>query len=177
MPRELHKAVLVLIFASALVRCELDRSRDLHKDRPRRGIVRQSGELLLNGAKYPISWLRFLRSKRVLVKGATLYEKNALFVKYRKYGGKERADDEFTFLGPYDNHPRTFTDINGNMVKEGHTRGYTILLKYLKTDGATKYRIQMSKTPQLDGIQRAPVIQVDYIGPNFDKVQKNYFDA
>ena len=97
------------------------------------------------------------------MKDAKLYDKNALFVKYRKVGGKKRADLDFYLAGPYKSIHGKYTDTKGNTVKTGDIGGYNIMLKHWKTDGAPKYSIHMSEKPQFEGIQIAPVIQVDYI--------------
>ena len=163
MAKELHKAVLVLFIASVFALGEFDRNRDLLNDRSRRAIARQVGNLLAKGAKYPASLRRFLQVKIVLLKDATIYGKNPMVVKYRKYGGIRRAESDFDKLGPYSSFHGEFAAMNGHILRSGDIGGYTVLLKYLKTDGAPKYCIQMSKTAQFEGIQRAPVIQVDYV--------------
>ena len=157
MAKELHKVVLVLVIASVFALGEFDRNRDSQNDRSRRGIVRQAGNLLAKGARLRRYW----QVKRVLVKDATMYDKNPMVVKYRKYGGIVRAESDFDKLGPYSSFHSEFA--NGHILRSGDIGGYTVLLKYLKTDGAPKYCIQMSKTAQFEGIQRAPVIQVDYV--------------
>ena len=158
-----HKVVFSLIIASAIAMFWIDAQNVRH----RRGIFRQVGKVLSRRLKYTMTSLRYLRSKRVLAKDATIYDANPLFMKYRKYGGKERAENDFTLLGPYDfsitNYRENIAIINGNVMKEGDIGGYTVLLKYFKTDDGHKYSIQMFKTAQDEGIKRAPMIQVDYI--------------
>ena len=156
MAQGMHKTVLVLIIAATFVLGDFDRSRDAKNDR-------QTGKLLAKGAKYSTKLWRFFLAKRVLVKDAKLYDKNVLFVKYRKVGGKERADLDFYLAGPYKSIHGQHMDTKGNIVKTGDIGGYNIMLKHWKTDGAPKYSILMSKKPQFEGIQIAPVIQVDYI--------------
>ena len=163
MAKELHMVVLVLGIASVFALGKFDRNRDSQNERSRRGIARQAGNLVAKGAKYPASLRRFLQVKLVLLKDATIYDKNPMVVKYRKYGGIKRAENDFDKLGPYSSFHGDFAAMNGHILRWGDIGGYTVLLKYLKSDGAPKYSIQMSKTEQFEGIQRTPVIQVDYV--------------
>ena len=164
MAQEYHKAVLILIIAFAFVSGEFDSSKEAWRVRSRRGVVKQVANLLSKGAKYPATLRRFWQARSVLVKDATMYAKSPIIVKYRKQGGTERAFSDFNMLKPYKQFHGEFTETD-NIVKAADIGGYTVLLRRcLNLDGHTpQYCIQMSRTAQFEGIQRGPVIHVDYV--------------
>ena len=70
-----------------------------HK-RVKRGLVKESAELLAKGGKYAGTIWRYYKARRVLLKDAKLVSAGYNFKTYIKAGGKDRADKDFYLTLP-----------------------------------------------------------------------------